>query len=65
MNPILAASLAELESKGLALALDAVTLLAKDLAAGKNIVMALNDLAMTMAEKQAKLVDDALDAVKE
>ena len=65
MNPLLAAALAELEQKGLALALEAVQLLAQDLAQGKNVVDALNDLAMTMAEKQAKLVDDALGAVNE
>ena len=65
MNPLLAAALAELEQKGLALALEAVQLLAQDLAQGKNVVDSLNDLAMTMAEKQAKLVDDALGAVNE
>lgn len=59
MNPVLAALLTELEQKGIALGLEAIELLAKDLLAGKNIVDALNDLAMTMAEKQAA----ALDAV--
>jgi hypothetical protein len=65
MNPLLAAGLAELEQKGMALAIDAVTLLVQDLASGKDLVAALNDLAMAMAEKQAKLIDSALDAVKE
>ena len=65
MNPLLAAALAELEQKGLALALEAVQLLAQDLASGKDVVTSLNDLAMTMAEKQAKLLDSALDALNE
>lgn len=57
MSPALAALVAELEAQGLALGAMAIDLLVKDLMSGKNVVDALNDLAMTMAEKQALALD--------
>ena len=60
MNPLIAAALAELESKGLSLALEAVTLFVQDLASGKSIGDSLQDLEMRAAEKQATALRDLL-----
>lgn len=60
MSPALAAILAEAEQKGLTLLLESVELLAKDVVGGKNIVDALNDLADSIAEKQALALTSVL-----
>lgn len=63
MNPVLMAAVAQLEAQGAQLALGALVLLAKDLAAGKPVLDALKDLAMTAAEQEAAFLDGALKAV--
>lgn len=65
MNPLLAGALAELEQKGMSLALETIGMLAQDLLSGKNIVDALNDIAMALAEKQAKAFSDTLKVLGE
>lgn len=60
MNPLIAAALAELEQKGSTLALEAITVFVQDLAKGKNVADAANDLAMKMAERQALAIDNVV-----
>lgn len=60
MNPVLAEILLEAEKRGLTLLLDSVALVVKDVIDGKDIVAAFNDLAMTLAEKQAVALDSVL-----
>ena len=63
MNPLLGQAIADLESKAMTAALDALGILAADLAKGKPILDALNDLAMHFAEVQASALDDGLSAL--
>lgn len=62
MNPILASLVAELEAKGMQVAVGALTLLAKDLLAGKSLPDTLTDLAETAADDMVALEDKALKA---
>ena len=62
MNPVLAAALAELEAKGMQLAIAVITLAAKDLASGKSVTDTLVDLGDTAVEDIAVLEDRALKA---
>lgn len=60
MNPILAQVLLEAEQKGLNVLLDAVTVVVQDVLKGKSVADAFQDLAMTLAEKQAVALDGVL-----
>lgn len=60
MNPVLAEVLLEAEKRGLTLLLDSVAIVVKDVIDGKDIAAAFNDLAMTLAEKQAVALDSIL-----
>ena len=60
MNPILAQAIAEAEQKGLTLLLESVGIFMKDVLAGKSPAEAADDLAMSLAEKQALALDKVL-----
>lgn len=62
MNPALAALVAELEAKGMQVAVGALVLIAKDLLAGKSVLDTATDLAETAAEDMVALEDKALKA---
>ena len=62
MNPILASLVAELEAKGMQVAVGALTLLAKDLLAGKSLPDTLTDLAETAIDDMVALEHKALKA---
>ena len=62
MNPALAALVAQLEAKGMSVAVGILVLVAKDLVAGKSITDTLTDVAETAAEDVVALEDSALKA---
>jgi hypothetical protein len=62
MNPVLLSLVAELEAKGMQVAVGALTLLAQDLLSGKSLVDTLVDLGDTAAEDVVALEDKALKA---
>lgn len=62
MNPALAALVAELEAKGMQVGIGILTLVAKDLLAGKSVQDTATDLAETAAEDMVALEDKALKA---
>lgn len=62
MNPALAALVAELEAKGMQVAIGVLILAAKDFASGKSLPDTLVDLADTAVEEVVALEDKALKA---